>query len=420
VIECTSRAERLLAAETMKPKLRDIEVHSILHQGQPMFLLRDGLRLSETTIAVPRPLGPLLALMDGTRDTAELEAALRIRTGVRLAPGLLGRLLSDLDSAFLLENERYAAARADALQAFRQAPFRPLTIEGSGFPAEAEEAAEHLKGYLEALSPADPPLETLPIRGLVSPHIDYERGGAVYAQVWRATAHEAQESDLVLMLGTDHQGSCGTLTLTRQSYATPWGVLPTDLEVVDGLAGMLGEEAAFAEELHHRTEHSIELAAIWLHFIRKGRAVPIVPVLCGSFARFLTGEADPAIHSPFLAAVGFLGELLARKRVLVVAAADLAHVGPAFGDPHGVDFVGRAQLRNADDRLLSAVFSGDASAFFSQLQAERDRRHVCGLPPIYLALRLLGKSQGEAAGYAICPADPQGISFVSIAGIVLR
>jgi len=57
VIECIPRAERLLAAETMKPKLREIEVHSILHQGQPMLLLRDGLRLSETTIAVRARLG---------------------------------------------------------------------------------------------------------------------------------------------------------------------------------------------------------------------------------------------------------------------------------------------------------------------------------------------------------------------------
>ena len=47
-------------------------------------------------------------------------------------------------------------------------------------------------------------------------------------------------------------------------------------------------------------------------------------------------------------------------------------------------------------------------AFFENLKAEGDRRHVCGLPPIYLALRLLGEVSGEPAGYAQCPADPQG------------
>ena len=59
-----------------KPKLRAIQVHPIEHQGQPMLLLRDPLGLSEAQIAVPRALGPLLALMDGTREEPELEAAL--------------------------------------------------------------------------------------------------------------------------------------------------------------------------------------------------------------------------------------------------------------------------------------------------------------------------------------------------------
>jgi AmmeMemoRadiSam system protein B len=118
--------------------------------------------------------------------------------------------------------------------------------------------------------------------------------------------------------------------------------------------------------------------------------------------------------------IDVLQEVAALRRTLVVAAADLAHVGPAFGDPFGVDFVGRAQLRSADERLLSTVYAGDASAFFNLLREEGDRRHVCGLPPIYLMLRLLEGASGEPSGYALCPADAQGTSIVSIAGVVLR
>jgi predicted class III extradiol MEMO1 family dioxygenase len=103
----------------------------------------------------------------------------------------------------------------------------------------------------------------------------------------------------------------------------------------------------------------------------------------------------------------------------VVAAADLAHVGPAFGDPYGVDPIGRAQLRNADERLLKTVYDGDAAALYEQLKAEGNRRNVCGLPPIYLMLRLLGETRGEPAGYALCPADAQGMSLVTIAGVTL-
>ena len=403
----------------MKPKLREIEAHPIQHQGQPMVLLRDPLRLSDSQIAIPRPLAPLLGLMDGSRDAGALEAALQVRAAVRLAPGLMEKLLADLDEALLLDNERFARARAQALHAYHQAPFRPLTLDPANLPHQPDQAKTRLQAYVDALPPDDTSAPG-PIRGLISPHIDYQRGGQVYAQVWHAAARAAREAELVIIFGTDHQGSAGTLTLTHQSYATPWGILPTDEQTIDALAKALGHKAAFEEELHHRGEHSVELAAIWLHFIRDGAPVPLLPLLCGHFGAFVEGERDPATHEPFAVALDLLTGVLASRRTLVVAAADLAHVGPAFGDPHAIDFIGRAQLHSADERLLEAVCAGDAEGFFGQLKSEGDRRHVCGLPPIYLTLRLLEEARGAPAGYAICPADLHGTSFVSIAGVILH
>ncbi|MCL7455500.1 MAG: AmmeMemoRadiSam system protein B, partial [Anaerolineae bacterium] len=272
----------------MKAKLREIQVHPIQHQGQEMLLLHDPLQLAEASIAVPRALGLLLGLMDGTRDEAALEAALRVRAGVRLAPGLLSQLLADLDKAYLLENERFAAARSAAVEVYRQAPFRSLTMDGAAY-SNPDPASAQLQSYLDQLPPADPPEAVAPIRGVVSPHIDYQRGGPVYAEVWRAAAQAAREADLVIILGTDHQGSPGTITPTRQSYASPWGALPTDQAVVDALVEALGE-TALNEELHHRGEHSIELASNWLHFMRGGEPVSLLPLLCGSFGAFVAGE----------------------------------------------------------------------------------------------------------------------------------
>jgi MEMO1 family protein len=404
----------------MQPRLRAIEAHAIEHQGHEMLLLGDPLHLSTTQIAVPRPLGLVLALMDGTRDETELEAAVQVRTGMRLPAGLLTGLLADLDSVYLLDNEHFADARREALRAYHQAPFRPQVMDGDPALAGPDLARAYFQGYVDALPPAPPPAGASAIRGLISPHIDYQRGGPIYAEVWRAAAAAARDAELVVVLGTDHQGGAGTVTLTRQSYATPFGVLPTDGDVVDALAAALGKEAAFGEELNHRGEHSIELAAGWLHFIREGRPVPLVPILCGHFGAFVEGTADPARHPPFDALVDVLRPVLASRRTLVVAAADLAHVGPAFGDAYGLDAIARAQLRNADERLLTTVYAGDAPAFFGNLKAEGDRRHVCGLPPIYLALRLLGDAHGEPAGYAHCPADAQGMSFVTVAGVIWR
>ncbi|MBI2940388.1 MAG: AmmeMemoRadiSam system protein B, partial [Chloroflexi bacterium] len=267
------------------------------------------------------------------------------------------------------------------------------------------------------------------VRGVISPHIDYHRGGPIYYRVWQRAANAVRAADLVIVFGTDHLGSPGQVTLTRQHYATPFGVLPTDLDAVASVAEAVGPDFAFAEELHHRTEHSIELAAVWLHSIWRERPGKIVPILCGSFHQFIAGRQ----HPPFGQLIEALRAATAGRRVFVVAAADLAHVGPAFGDAmrYGPDEC--AHLREIDATLLETVCHGDAEAFFAVLRDEGDQRKVCGLPPIYLALRYLGGltrerqnerdgpgATGEVVDYALCPADSNSISWVSVAGVLLR
>jgi AmmeMemoRadiSam system protein B len=105
--------------------------------------------------------------------------------------------------------------------------------------------------------------------------------------------------------------------------------------------------------------------------------------------------------------------------VLIVASGDLSHVGPAFGGPPQ-DWVGRARLQKADDELIERMRAGDAHGFFEAIKWEEDRRNVCGLPPIYLALRVLSPVQGELVAYDRCPADERGTSLVSICGVLFR
>jgi AmmeMemoRadiSam system protein B len=233
-------------------------------------------------------------------------------------------------------------------------------------------------------------------------------------------AAAAREAEIAVILGTDHNGGEGALTLTRQHYATPYGVLPTATDVVDILAESIGPELAFEEELHHIHEHSIELAAVWLHHVRERQPVELVPILTGSFHHFVSTPYEPAEDPTFARALEALTEALGDRRVLVVAAGDMAHIGPAFGDAIPVDMAGRARLAAADDVLIESICDGDAEAFFQRIKAEDDRRNVCGTAPIYLTLRLLGETTGERAGYERCPADQNGTSWVSVCGVALK
>ena len=252
----------------------------------------------------------------------------------------------------------------------------------------------------------------------MSPHIDYERGGPVYAQTWQHAQQAVREADVVVIFGTDHAGSPGTLTPTRQDYATPWGTLPTDQGAVDRLEAAWGDESLYDEELHHRREHSIELAAVWLHYIRQGDPVALVPILCGSFLPFTAGDAHPRDRPQPSESIAALGDGLGGKRVLVVAAADLAHMGPAFGDPQPLDRQEKEVLKGFDRKMLDAMCHGDAESFLGLLRQSKDKQKVCGLPPIYAALQLLGPTTGRVLDYAQCPADGMAGSVVSVAGLV--
>ncbi len=403
--------------ETQLPKLRAVDVRPFARDGRVYLLLRDPLRLTDQVVTIPQALGPLLALCDGTRDGDALCTAFAVRFGVRIGPDVMEGLLLALDEALLLDNEHFAEACERALTYFRQASYRSPSSAGQSYPSDVDELRQLLHSYLDDVDEESGAIDGADVRGLVSPHIDYMRGGPVYARVWQRAEEAVRAADLVLLLGTDHMGKDGALTLTRQHYATPFGVLPTARDVVNVLADALGEEAAFADELHHRSEHSIDLAAVWLHFVRGGEPCDVVPVLCGSFGHFVRGEADPASDVKINALVDAFVQTTEGRRVLVVAAADLAHVGPAFGG-QPMDLIGRARMQAADYELIERMCEGDAEGFFAAIKRDGDRRNVCGVSSIYLALRVLGSTWGEQVAYDRCPADPNDTSFVSICGVL--
>ncbi len=399
------------------PKLRPLDIRPINHRGDPYLLLRDPQQIAEQQLLVPQPLAAVLAFCDGQHDVAGIVDACHRRYELRLPHTAVADLVTALDAAVMLENERAAQARARALQSFRAAPYRRSALAGVSYPGESKLLWPLLQDYLEQADGVTPVQVdwSRPV-GLLSPHIDYPRGGAVYAQVWQRAAQLAQEAELVIMLGTDHYGS-DLFTLTRQNYATPYGVLPTDTAVVDRLAAMLGPDIGFAGELRHRGEHSLELVAVWLHHLRAGNPVPVVPILVGSFHPFIEQKMAPEEHPLVDCMLQTLRELAQGRRTLVVASGDLAHVGPAFGG-RALDAAGRERLRTADEELVAAMRAGDADAFFTAIRAVRDRNNVCGVAPIYLTMRLLGGLAGEQWGYAVCPADEQNTSVVTVTGMV--
>ncbi|MCP4426163.1 MAG: AmmeMemoRadiSam system protein B [Chloroflexi bacterium] len=408
-----------------KPTLRPLDFQPITHMGNQMWLLRDPLHLSQRQIIVPPALAQLLMFCDGSRTRREIHEAFCKLVGEQVEFAIVDDAIRQLDEVYLLDNARFRQAERALLEAYRAQPHRSPALAEMSYPGDPAQ----LEKLFNEFGSGDDMNGWQPWRGrgVVSPHIDYQRGGAVYAQVWRRAETAVLEADLVLIFGTDHNGGFGTVTLTRQPYATPYGVLPTDLALIDKLAAAIGPENAFAEELHHRDEHSVELSAVWLHHIYRQAGVtpkPMIPILCGSFHQFMANGSHPNDDDLLTTAVETLRRETVGKKVLAVASVDLAHVGPNFGDEFLMDEERRERLEKEDGRLIQAVLHGDDDDFYAQIAAVQDRNRICGFSPIHTMLRYLGpaadrQDSAQLVAYDHCSADPQDTSLVSICGLLL-
>jgi AmmeMemoRadiSam system protein B len=223
--------------------------------------------------------------------------------------------------------------------------------------------------------------------------------------------------DRWIVLGTVHAPIARPFALTRKVFDTPLGLVDVDSECLEALLARIGP-AYLDDEFAHRGEHSIEFQGVFLrHATPAHQPVRIVPILCGSFHKFVEERRPPQSADAVEEFLGALREILAAMegRTVVIASADLAHVGPQFGDPRPLTPGQLREVEEADRRMLSFVEAGDAEGFFRDVAKDGDRRNICGLPPIYAALRVLDAHRGRLLRYSQWP-DPNGaVTFAALA-----
>jgi hypothetical protein len=254
--------------------------------------------------------------------------------------------------------------------------------------------------------------------GLCAPHMDLWRAATGYGYAYRALADALPpEVDTFFLFGTSHAPMRRPFAVCDKRFATPLGAIEPDRDAMS----FLGTRSRFdirEDEYLHKGEHSLEFQVVFLRHLLGARPARIVPVLCGlgeAQARGSDPSRDAAAES-FLVALGELVERYGR-RAFVVAGADLAHVGPRFGDRRPLDAGERRALEGRDAESLRLAMKRDASGFFSQVASDLDTRRVCGLGPIYTMLRTLApQASGELLHYAQC-VDPEEGSIVSHASV---
>ena len=398
------------------PRLRPLELFPARVDGQQVLCLRDPTHLAESVISVSRQAAVIIGLFDGRHSLLDIQEAHARRFGALLFREQLLGLIHSLDEHLLLDSPRFARHLETLETTFREAATRPAQLAGRAYPADPQELRTQLDGFFGAIdgpggTPPSP--EAAQLAGLVVPHIDFQRGGPCYAWGYREAAG-APTPDRWVILGTVHAPIARPFALTRKSFQTPLGTADTDREFMDSLLARVGERY-LDDEFAHRGEHSIEFLCVLLRHLVPG-PLRIVPVLCGSLHEAVEAGRSPGRGdvAEFLAA---LRETSAEQggRTVFVASADLAHVGPQFGDEDRITPEVLRVVETADREMLARAEAGDADGFFQAVARDGDRRRICGLPPIYAMLRLLEGSHGRLLRYGQWP-DPNGtVTFAALA-----
>ncbi len=255
---------------------------------------------------------------------------------------------------------------------------------------------------------------------LIAPHIDPWRGAVGYGHAYRALASAiSPDVDTFIVFGTSHAPMREPFAMCRKAFATPLGPVQADTTSLDALAAAAEGFDPYADQFNHKREHSLEFQVVFLKHVLKDRAFRIVPILAGLGAAQVSGEdpkADARVER-FIDGVRAVVE--ARPgRVVVVAGADLAHVGPRFGDakPYGEEQ--RSALEKVDRASLAHASALDAPGFWAHVSGDLDERRVCGLAPIWSLVRSVGGSgaQGRLLHYEQTVDDGDG-SIVSHAAM---
>lgn len=380
-------------------------------------MLRDTQGVTSSPAVLPMEMVPIVARFTGRSTCEEIARTVSRELGENVPVEVVVRLATELEDALFADGPPFRRARAEIEQRFADADVREASHAGGAYHGEPEK----LRAYIEedCLGTFADGAERRQLVGLVAPHIDPWRGARCYGAAYGALAASLPaDVDTFVLVGTSHAPMRAPFALCRKDFATPLGPVIADRESIDALATAAGFDP-YVDQLNHKREHSLEFQAVFLqHLLAKaGRSdAKIVPILCGLGENQRTGTS-PASSEDVRKFLDGVRRIVVEKRAIVIAGADLAHVGPRFGDPRPFDVAERGQLDHTDRESLARAEALDAEAFWEHVAGDLDARRVCGLAPVYSLLATLDRGARGVTHHYEQTVDPEEGSIVSHAAV---
>ncbi len=402
------------------PKLRHIEAFPTELEGQKLICLRDPENLSDQELFVSEETVYLLSHFDGTLSIADIQNSIKTKFGFVIKTEEIMGLIKQLDDALFLESDKFNKYKIKLEKDFLNSSVREASHAGLSYPDTVDDLNTWFTTFFknaEESVPFNP--STNRIKGLISPHIDFRRGGNSYALAYRELANESS-ADTFFIFGTSHYAQVeNPFILTKKNFKTPFGVAETDCNIVNELTRHCDWDL-FEGEISHRTEHSIEFQVAFLQYIfRNQRDIKIVPILCNSFYKLVKDGISPEQDVQITTFLSKVSKIISNNgdNAFIIAGADMAHVGTKFGDPDPVDDNILAKIKERDHISLSHTEKMDAEGFYRSVEEEKDWRKICGLSPIYALLKTVNAGKGKLLDYdqALEPDTGSVVSYASVA-----
>lgn len=380
-----------------RPALRAIESIAVPdpRHGR-VLLLRDTQGVTDAHAIIPPELVPIVSRFTGESTCREIARDASRELGIDVPVEAVVRLAEQLDEGLFLDGVRFRRARDRIEREFADASVRPASHAGGAYHGDKGKLETYLDreclahGTHAARGVHTKHRDGRRMVGLIAPHIDPWRGAVGYGHAYAALERGlAPEVDTFVIFGTSHAPMREHFALCRKAFDTPLGAVPADLDAIDTIAASAAFDP-YADQFNHKREHSLEFQVVFLKHLMKKRPFRIVPVLAGLGQHQARGT-DPANDARASRFLDGIRDLVAKRgrRVVVVAGADMAHVGPRFGDRHPLGARERRALEESDRASLAHAVTGDAAAFWADVAKDLETRRVCGLGPIYALLRSL-------------------------------
>jgi AmmeMemoRadiSam system protein B len=380
-----------------RPAIRPVESIVVPDpQHGRVLVLRDTQGVTDAQAVLPPVLAPILMRFNGRLTCEEIAREASVEVGSTVPVDVVVRLAEELERGLFLDSPAFRAARTRIEREFADAPVRAASHAGGAYHGEADALERYIEDMCLAKASSAPRNGGGSLVGLVAPHIDPWRGAAGYGHAYGAMhAGLSPDADTFVVFGTSHAPMREPFALCRKAFGTPFGAVAADVDSIDALAAC-AEFDPYADQFNHKREHSLEFQVVFLKHLLKDRDFRIVPVLAGLGAQQVSRE-DPRYDGKVERFMGAVEELVQRRpgRVVVVAGADMAHVGPRFGDSRPFDVGQRASLEETDRASLAHAAALDAEAFWEHVSSDLDERRVCGLAPIWSLLRVVESSRAK-------------------------